>query len=103
MDIFEACRTGNLKRVKELINTDATVNINVGDICGDTPLHNACYACYYKNLDIIKFLVNTGADLNIKNMWGNTILDIAKKNNKKDIVEFLESQKLVKAAIKPKK
>jgi len=44
-------------------------------------------------LETIRFLVSQGADVNVKDNRGQTPLDVAKKSNKTEIVEYLSSIK----------
>jgi hypothetical protein len=58
------------------------------DSLGPTPLH---YAARYNRLDIVRYLVrSTDCNLQAKDDQGFTALDLAKKLNYDDIVEFLE-------------
>jgi ankyrin repeat protein len=68
MDIFEACRTNN---IEELKNALQTIDVNVKDGRGSTPL---IIATYYNSLDAVKNLLEAGADTELKDGMGNTAL-----------------------------
>ena len=59
-----ACRRGNIKIVKLLL--DHGVDVNCTDKNGYTPLLASCEC---KNKDIVKLLLARGADINIKGPW----------------------------------
>jgi hypothetical protein len=84
MDIFEACKTGNLERVKELIQSGVDVNTKNND--GIVPLHNATRSGY---TDIVRELIAAGADVNIKNNDGIVPLHNATISGSIDIVREL--------------
>lgn len=58
------------------------------DAFGNTPLMIVCYGPL-PNLPLVKFFLDIGADPNIKNLNGQTCLDIAKEHDMKAIVEYL--------------
>lgn len=53
---------------------------------GETPLMHAASS---DRLDLVKLLLIYGADTTLKDENGNTALDIAKKENRQSVVEFL--------------
>jgi ankyrin repeat protein len=59
----------------------------VGPASGYTPLHDAVWAGYS---DGVKILVEHGADLSIKNHDGQTALEKAIEDGKKEIADYLE-------------
>jgi hypothetical protein len=71
MDIFEASRTGNLKKVKELIRNG--ININLQDNTGYTAI---MYASANNDLPLVKELLSHGADVNLRNVFGNNALEL---------------------------
>jgi ankyrin repeat protein len=70
--IHEAAFTGNLKRVKELLNQGANVNERV--VTGRTPLH---YAAREGNLNVVQELLRRGARVNPRTHYGQTPLGLA--------------------------
>jgi ankyrin repeat protein len=42
--------------------------------------------------DIVELLVERGADLNIEDAWGRTALDVARENERVEIVEYVQGQ-----------
>lgn len=59
-EIIEAVKTGNLTRVKELIESNPQ-SVSTKDQTGRTPLHWACRGVHF---EILKYLVENGADVN---------------------------------------
>jgi len=53
-----------------------------------TPLH---LAARHDNISMVRFLVSEGADVNARNRRGQTPLDVARTNNRTEIVEFLSN------------
>lgn len=58
--LFKACLTGNLNKVKYLVECSAKINAKNKNY--ETPL---CIATKYGYYNIVKYLVNNGADINI--------------------------------------
>ena len=59
MDIFQAAKTGNIDRVRELIAAGADVNQQNND--GWTPLH---WAAYNGHQEVVQALIAAGANVN---------------------------------------
>lgn len=66
---------GDFSTVKYLIEKKGA-NINCTDVNGYTPLMHAVIG---GQLQIIKYLIEAGADIDIKNIYGKTVLDIMKE------------------------
>ena len=47
------------------------------------------YATMMGNIELLHLFVSKGADMNVKNNEGQTLLEVAKKNNQSEIVEYL--------------
>ena len=90
MDIFEAARTGNIKRISELL--EQGVDINSKDDKGLTALYQAaCCSNDTSSLETVKFLIDHGADVNIKTPAGHTPLAIATEfSNSKSSLETVK-------------
>ena len=58
-DIHRAADAGDVRRVRELLNADATL-LNRGDRAGGTPLHRAVVG---RSRKVAKFLLDRGADI----------------------------------------
>jgi len=70
-----AAALGSADMVKFLVSQGAIFNyVTEGKRGMDAPLH---YAVLSGNTDMVKFLVSKGADINVKDGWGYTPLDIA--------------------------
>jgi len=61
--------------------------LNAQDVRGMTPLH---LSAIHSSLIIVTSLLNAGADPHIKNLSGDTALDLAKTHKRKDIASELE-------------
>jgi ankyrin repeat protein len=72
--------------------TVAGTTIAVQDADGDTALHDAARFGHTK---VIEALLKVGLDKGIKNTDGQTALDLAKTNEKKEAVELLEKNCVV--------
>jgi len=68
------------------LNKGANVNIK-GINAGETALMKASAGGH---MEIVKLLLEKGADVNIKSNDGSTVLTLAKKDGKKEIVDILE-------------
>ncbi|MCZ8781594.1 ankyrin repeat domain-containing protein [Escherichia albertii] len=82
--IHIACVRGDIDEVNTLINGGANINA-LGEF-GNTPLHEVVGQ---GNIEMTRFLVALGCDLEVKNDFGDTPLDIAKINDRPDIIELL--------------
>ena len=83
MDIFEASRTGNLERVKELIDS---VDVNARYYLGNTALIGASGEGH---LEVVKELIAHGADVNALNNIGDTALMYASRYGHLEVVRKL--------------
>ena len=63
--------------------------INVRDQANNSPLHKACER--NSTLTVVKLLLERGASLTAVNDNGETALDVAVKNDKKRIADYLRS------------
>ena len=92
-DILYYIRTGDIKSVKNYIDSDS--DLNVQDKYGFTPLiHAACnttliYAIKSNTIEIVKLLLEYGADVNKQDKYGNTALIHAASNDNCEVVEIL--------------
>lgn len=85
LPIHCAAIRGDLKCVKYLVNN----GVNRQCKRGFSVLH---YAAEYGRLDVVMFLLESGADLDLLGSNGENALSVAIKNNKNDVVEFLEQR-----------
>jgi len=81
-----AAQEGNLEMVKFLINEK--LDINHQDEFGKTPLHWAAE----RHVDIVEYLLAAGADVTIQNQYGQKPIDIAKREERKDIIKLLKEK-----------
>ena len=84
-EIMVCAVSGNLERIRELIEYGGDVNSK--SFSGATAL---MYAARNNHLSIVKFLLIAGADLNLKTDKKSTASDIAKKFGHLEIAELLE-------------
>ena len=68
-------------------NVKASIHVNVPDVYGDTPLHDAARFGYKTVVE--ELLLHKETDPKMKNNIGQTPLDIATINGKTDILELL--------------
>jgi ankyrin repeat protein len=84
-NIFDAIENNDINKVEEFLNNG--VNIDIKDVNGYTPLHNAIIK---GNIEIVKLLLDKGAHINARdNHFNETPLFIAAKTGKQKIVELL--------------
>ena len=82
--LYEACKSGDIKKVRELIKKGVNVN-EKSDFIQDTALLIASHKGYF---DIVKLLIENGADVNL-----NTPIRDAIMNGHYDIVKLLIENK----------
>lgn len=81
--------TPNMDRIFELLLHSRSLNINIKDAEGYTPLMRAVE---FEKISVVRALVRLGADKNVKNNYGHTAVDLAKnisegaKNNEEKAV-----------------
>ena len=71
--------------MKLLVEACANINIQSGSLKW-TPVMEAAYKGY---IDIVRYLMSQGADTRVKNSKGETALDLAKSQQKSEIMEIL--------------
>ena len=86
MDIFEAARTNAVDALQNLLKT---VNPNIVDSRGSTPL---IVASYFGNIEAAKLLLAANANPNILDSTGNTALMGVAYRGHLDVAELLLSQ-----------
>ena len=79
-----AALTGNLNRVKELLEQGA--KINSIDNQGRMVLH---YAALSGNLKLVQWLVEQGLDVNAKDVNGETVIHFAARSGSLELVQWL--------------
>ena len=84
MDILEASKTGNLDRVRELL--DSGVDIETKDEHDHTPLYNAVDN---QNVEIVKLLIKRGANVNAQGYDYWSVFDIANYRVNDEIINLL--------------
>ncbi len=89
VELLEAVKTGDLKRVHELIEEDPDV-VHAKNQYWGTPLHVAIQAGHY---DIVELLIEKGADVNAKNVHGNTPLHTAVSARQTTMIELFLRKK----------
>lgn len=71
-----------------LLEDPSLVDINCQGVNGETPLHDACEQ---RDVDGVRMLVAAGARCDIKDSAGRTAIDIAKANERVEMLEILET------------
>lgn len=84
IELVEAVKTGNLIRLKEIINLG--VNINNKDQNGNTILF---LASLYGQKEVVELLINIGANVNERDNNGRTPLMYAAYNGHTSVIELL--------------
>lgn len=79
---------GNILSLKAFIEGKKSI-INLQDKAGNTALH---LACLNNHKDVVSCLLNEGASTKIKNMIGQTVLNIAESDDKPEILEILQQK-----------
>jgi glyoxylase-like metal-dependent hydrolase (beta-lactamase superfamily II) len=85
-NIFQAASTGNLARVKALVEADAAL-IGVRNPNGFTPLHAAAL---YGQRGTAEYVISKGADLNAVARHSGTPLDVAFEAGQAEFVAWLQ-------------
>ena len=84
MDIWTACRVGDLERVRQLIQDGQ--DVNEGDNDGTTPL---MYAADFGHDQVVRELIRAGADVNGKNNYKQTALHLASSCGHSSVIKTL--------------
>jgi len=82
--LLEACRFGNCRLIKELLDKGA--NVNCTEVLGYTPLHRAVSGCKF---EAVKLLLASGANPNAEDRFGLTPLARAARTNSNAIIKAL--------------
>lgn len=85
-ELVEASRTGDIERVRVLLDNGADVNSNESNDVGDTPL---IVASKKGNLELVRLLLERGADVNKPNNNQNAPLHVASMWIQLDIIRVL--------------
>ena len=86
MDFSLACGRGDIVKMCEWIEQDATLVHQIG-LAGWTPLF---YAVRSNQVIAVKLLLQSGADTRIKDTTGQSVLDIAKRKKYREIEKLIE-------------
>ena len=84
MELWEACREGDLERVRQLIQEGH--NVNRRDNCGVTPLMEAAR---YGHDQVVQELIRAGADVNGKGKDKRTALHLASWCGRSSVIKTL--------------
>ncbi|MEK6832535.1 MAG: ankyrin repeat domain-containing protein [Nanoarchaeota archaeon] len=85
-DLFEAVKTGDLNKVKEIIGKSNNLLHEVSNTGGKSAL---IYAVMEDKLEIAKYLVEAGISVNLQDKDGKSALIHAAMKKNKDIFQFL--------------
>ncbi|XP_073004633.1 ankyrin repeat domain-containing protein 2A-like [Typha latifolia] len=80
-----ACGYGKVKCAQILL--DAKASVDALDNNKNTPLH---YAAGYDQKECVTLLLEHGAAVTLQNLDGKTPIDVAKLNNREDVLKLLE-------------
>jgi len=102
--LLDASKSGNLEKVRDLLNKGANVNAKHADN-GMTPLMNACKKGH---LDVIQELLAHNADVDIEDNFGNKAIDYTSsrviinllqgKNQRSNVFNYYKKKPTVAAA-----
>ena len=85
--LFNACRSGNIDIIKQLVTDKYCNSLYVNIRTLETPVH---IACRMQRLDIVQVLLDGHKDqVNQQNLFGETILHLACQADAVEIVSFL--------------
>ena len=87
MVVLHSVKEKHVKIISYLLKYGAVIS-GTDRYRGETALHKAAFT---GNTTLISHLMNNGADLYIKNIFGQTPLDIAKKYRNKEAEELLKT------------
>jgi ankyrin repeat protein len=86
--IFEAAKTGDVARIRELLKGNASL-VGLRDTAfGATPLQ---WASLRGHVEAVRALLAEGADVGALNNDGETALDVARRAKRSDVVEVLRA------------
>lgn len=91
-DLHSAAASGDLQRVRELVASGASVDMQITDRWetyeGQTAL---MWAALHGRLEVVQFLLQNGANPSIPDASGQTARDYAEMSGDDTVVELLES------------
>ena len=76
-----AASLGDLKIAKILVENGALINSRNGTKINQTPLH---IACYHGKVEMVRFLIEQGCDLDIRDGFNETPLEMVRNNTGQD-------------------
>jgi len=82
--LHRASENGCVLIVRHLLDMGA--NIDAKNYQGITPIHKACHQ---RHVLTVQYLVDRGADIRCKTANGQSLLDIASRNNDKSMINYL--------------
>eukprot|EP00526_Cylindrotheca_closterium_P005529 CAMPEP_0113656178 /NCGR_PEP_ID=MMETSP0017_2-20120614/30177_1 /TAXON_ID=2856 /ORGANISM="Cylindrotheca closterium" /LENGTH=560 /DNA_ID=CAMNT_0000569627 /DNA_START=244 /DNA_END=1926 /DNA_ORIENTATION=+ /assembly_acc=CAM_ASM_000147 len=82
----------DVELLKRLIK--ANVNVNAKDYDLRRPIH---IAASEGNMAEFRVLVEAGADLDVKDRWGNTVMEEAKRSGNSELIDYLLQTKLCRS------
>lgn len=86
INLVNACVNGMIDEVR--LYRDKLGTVNFVSPKSDTPLNAAAANGH---LEVVKFLVEQGADFSLKDSYGLSAIETARKSDHDDVVQFLAS------------
>lgn len=87
--IFEACRNGDLERVRSVVKRKPALATAHDSEYGATPLHWAAQAGH---TEVVSFLLSAGANRTALNGAGETALDVAERSRQPEVAVLLQNR-----------
>lgn len=85
--LSKAILGGHTMTLRRLLRSKINVNV-----CGADHRRAVHVAAMSGNLEALKLLVEFGADLTVHDIWGNTVLEDAKKSESEKVLHYVQSQ-----------
>lgn len=96
LPIHIASISGNAMIVELLIFLGSDPSIKDGGVHGCSPLH---YAAFHGKLEVVELLIKEGSIWDLKDLSGNTPMDLAKQKNHHDILKIFNDLSLAQQSI----
>ncbi len=91
IELVCVCQDGNLKKVRYIISSGIRININLqGVLFGYTPIMDASRFGHFEIVKVLLYQDKYHININIKNVYGKTAIDVAEERGYTEIVKIIE-------------